>query len=261
MTGFSGEQIELIPNPSEPELAPVVVSGMETLQESHFSGNVTQVHPYGYGGATHFSGGWIQFAPYLPETKHKPLLLDHWTRVGFTETEVGSGISVLQEYRTGQEGPEHLGFVAISGVLAPGGGSRILRTEHGNGFSASALTVPEATTMLRVAFLSQLAGYVADRYPDADAREAVTSFIAEVGAASDRLDDGLLKRMFYGFSPAGADQMNNVAPTLVSGQTRFDQLLQNYRQENSMARRTREHELVRSGVYLDRIARHAFPEE
>lgn len=169
----------------------------------------------------------LDFTDGLPDDTGTELNRDHWLAVGFTDDEIASGISILAT-RSREEGAI-TDRVFVSGLLSPEPGIRVMRQQRDGQFTDSALDAAEKSAIVRLAFLSQLVGYISDRYAAETPYRAVNAFITEL-ESSRGLQGDMLRNMFHAHPLRGLPPQQLTPPTLVEDLTRFDELIGNYRQ-------------------------------
>ncbi len=181
-----------------------------------------------------------------------------YTDLGFGKAEIESGIGYIftnsdsshsKRKDDSEDEPEPRRRLYISGILDPSV-VKVLRQQDGEtGFVDSYLLPDESATIIHTAFLSQLAGYIAQRYGQVDAHEALAAFTAEVAEASQVLDAAQLDSMFYRVQTPYSPKHT----PLVLGTLLFDSIIKRFQNTSPAKGHEQLHEMVMAGDYFPRI--------
>jgi hypothetical protein len=133
----------------------------------------------------------------------------------------------------------------------------VWRQQADRSLAQSTLLPEEQAIIVRIAFLTELVGYVSGRYAELDRFDAVRAFVADLQREASSLDGNVLRSMFHGTSLPGEATAHNMHPTLVVGMTRFDELIQRHRRYMQGERLgdadTAQRSLIAQGAYLPLI--------
>lgn len=229
-----------------------VVEAFRVLQDSYLTGDMSvQVAAASYGGSARLaSGEELRFVPELPQSDGLPEVeWDSWRQVGFTDDEIKSGISILMGSFHDGHGTSIDPHVFVSGLFDDTSDIRVLRRQEDDVFAESTLLPEEKAAMIRIAFLSQLPAYIAERYQELDKNQAVRAFVSELLDHDPSLDPAILNSMLHGTTRRGNDTQRK----LVAGTRSMDDLVGDYRKKDLGGQESQN--LARTGEYFTRIVR------
>lgn len=242
-------------------LAPFVIRAVDELRQSHFGGDLpVQTRTHGFGGTAYLrSGDRLQFHDTPPGLSYHELDRANRRGQGFSDEDINSGISSIIS-RPGTSN-EVTGRVFIAGLLDDSRpGVRVLREQADGQCIDSDLRREEKTAIVRLAFISQLIGYVSDRYDDIDSGyDAANAFIDDLETEGN-LDGNYLKNMLSAVPLPGRKPQQLTTPTIARELTRFDDLITNYRwritkinDHYSSSELVESLRLVQKGEYFSRV--------